>query len=218
MCSCSPTSSATMSNPGTSFAPSAASPPARPPAAPAPSISETSTPNSSLYVCTRACSREVRNSICAGVAPFCAPKSFAASVNFARTSHATRNSTPRKRAADLMARIAPRPPSTVAEPPTHTMMRFAPSFRAVSINSPVPIVDAAMTSLFSFPPTKLRPEARAISITARSRERRHCASTGWPRGLVTRFVRFGPPRTSSVPSPPSAIGNSMHSCPFSQQA
>lgn len=128
------------------------------------------------------------------------------------------NSVPRNRAGVPIARIAPRPPSTVAEPPTQTMIRLAPSLSAVSMSWPVPMVEAAMTSFFLAPPTKESPEARAISITAVSPARRHCASTGLPSGSVTRVVRFGPPSASSVPSPPSAIGASTQSTPNSQHA
>jgi len=60
-----------------------------------------------------------------------------------RTSQATRNSMDRNLAGEPMARIAPSPPSIVAEPPRQTMIRFPFKFSAASIICPVPIVDAA---------------------------------------------------------------------------
>ena len=39
------------------------------------------------------------------------------------------------------------------------MIFFAPASSAMSINSPVPMVDAAMASLFNAPPTNVRPDA-----------------------------------------------------------
>ena len=45
----------------------------------------------------------------------------------------------------------------------------------MSISSPVPMVEAAIASLPSAPPTSVRPEARAISITAVPRCSRHSA-------------------------------------------
>ena len=98
------------------------------------------------------------------------------------------------------------------------MIFFAPASRAMSINSPVPMVDAAIASFSAGPPTSVSPEARAISITAVPRCMRHSAFTGSPSGPVTVEVRFGPPRASSVPSPPSATGSSTQSWPSSQQA
>jgi hypothetical protein len=81
-----------------------------------------------------------------------------------------------------MARMAPRPPSVVAEPPTPTTMRRAPASSAVAISSPVPWVVAAIGSFPSGPPTKARPDARAISMTAVRPTNRHDASTGSPSG------------------------------------
>ncbi len=63
----------------------------------------------------------------------------------------------------------------------------------------------------------MSPDAAAISITATRRDNRHGASTGVPSGPVTVSVRLGPPRTSRNPSPPSAIGTSVVSCPSSQR-
>ncbi len=91
------------------------------------------------------------------------------------------------------------------------MIFFAPASSAMSISSPVPIVEAAIASLFSAPPTSVRPEALAISMTAVPRDIRHSAITGSPKGPVTVDDRFGPPRASSVPSPPSATGSSTQS-------
>src|SRR4051812_6158381 len=98
------------------------------------------------------------------------------------------------------------------------MIFLAPASRAMSISSPVPIVDAAIASLLTAPPTNVRPDALAISITAVPRNIRHSALTGSPSGPVTTDVRLAPPRASSVPSPPSAIGSSVQSWPSSQQA
>ena len=154
----------------------------------------------------------------AGVAPFCGAKTFAASVNNVSTSHATRKSTARSLAGVPMALIAPSPPSVVAEPPRHTMIFFAPALSAVSINSPTPCVVALSASFFVGPPARVRPDARAISMTATPRCSRHAASTGWPNGPVTTVVRLGPPKTSRVPSPPSAMGISVQSILSAQQA
>ena len=63
-------------------------------------------------------------------------------------------------------RSAGSPPSVLAEPPIPTTIRWAPRSRAATISSPVPAVDAASGSLPSAPPTRARPDARAISITA----------------------------------------------------
>ena len=83
----------------------------------------------------------------------------------------------------------------------------------MTINSPTPTVDAAIGSFPSAPPTRSRPAARAISITAVRPSRRHAASTGTPNGPVTLVVRFAPPNASSVPSPPSAIGTASQRQP-----
>ena len=109
-----------------------------------------------------------------------------------------------------IARMAPRPPSVVAEPPIPTSTRRAPCSSAAETSSPVPCVVALTGSLPSAPPTRERPEARAISITAVRPTNRHGASTGSPSGPITTVRRFGPPSTSSVPSPPSAIGTHSH--------
>ena len=114
-----------------------------------------------------------------------------------------------------MARRAPRPPSVVAEPPIPTSTRRAPWSTAKRISSPVPAVEASRARLPSNPPASTRPEVRAISITAVDPSRRQDASTGRPSGPVTRVVRFGPPRASRVPSPPSAIGTSTAEPPAS---
>src|SRR5262249_53286866 len=58
----------------------------------------------------------------------------------------------------------------------------------------------------------------AISMTARRRDSRQCASTGAPSGPDTVAVRFAPPSASSVPSPPSAIGTRSHVTPVSAAA
>ena len=117
-----------------------------------------------------------------------------------------------------MARCAPRPPSVVAEPPTPRRMRLAPCSRAATTSSPVPCVDAAMGSLPSGPPTSVRPDARAISMTAVRRVSRHPALTGSPSGPMTVVVRFGPPSTSRKPSPPSAMGTRSQRPPAASTA
>ena len=155
---------------------------------------------------------------CAGVAPFCGPKTVAASVKVVVTSHATSNSTRLSRAIAVIARMAPKPPSVVAEPPSPTMIRRAPASSAWSISSPVPVVVAFSGSLPAAPPTSVSPLARAISMTAVPFDRRHSARTVSPSGPVTVEVRFGPPSASSRPSPPSAIGTSVQSMPSSQHA
>src|SRR5207253_432133 len=142
--------------------------------------------------------------------PFYSANCSAASTYLARTSHATISSTPLRRASGSSARSAPRPPSVVADPPTPTMTRRAPASMAAVISSPVPIVDAAMGSLPSGPPASSSPDARAISTTA-VRPYLHAARTLSPSGPVTTVSRFGPPRTSSVPSPPSATGTGSQS-------
>ena len=91
----------------------------------------------------------------------------------------------------MIARTQPSPPSVVADPPRHTTIFFAPRSSAWSISSPVPVVVAAIASLPSAPPTSVSPEARAISMTAVPRWRRHSACTGSPSGPVTVLVRFG---------------------------
>ena len=144
----------------------------------------------------------------ASEAPFCGPNTSAASVNRVRTSQAPNNSTPRYRAGDPMASTAPRPPSVEAEPPIPTMIRRAPCSTAWCINSPTPVVVASSGRFPSGPPASTRPAAWAISMTAVSPESRQPADTGSPRGPVTSLVRSEPPRTSSSPSPPSAIGTS----------
>ena len=55
--------------------------------------------------------------------------------------------------------------------------------------------------------------AWATSMTAVPRCRRQPARTGSPSGPLTTVVRFGPPSTARVPSPPSAIGTSSQSHP-----
>jgi len=67
-----------------------------------------------------------------------------------------------------------------------------------------------MGSLSLGSPTSAIPEAVAISITAVLPDSLHPASTGSPNGPDTMVVRFGPPNTAKVPSPPSAIGWEMH--------
>ena len=62
-------------------------------------------------------------------------------------------------------------------------------------------------------PTRARPDASAISITAVPLRSRHGASTGSPSGPMTIVERVGPPSAASVPSPPSATGASSHSPP-----
>src|SRR5262245_12391587 len=111
---------------------------------------------------------------------------------------------------------APRPPSTVADPPTPTSTSCAPASTAARISWPVPYVDARQGSNSD---TNARPLADAISRRARrpSPSRAKHASTGSPRGprTVTRSTR--PPsatsRASSVPSPPSATGQRSASTP-----
>ena len=75
-------------------------------------------------------------------------------------------SMPRRRGSGYIARSAPNPPSVVADPPTPTTMRRAPASMALAMSSPVPVVDAASGSLFSAPPSRLKPDAAAISMTA----------------------------------------------------
>ena len=123
--------------------------------------------------------------------------------------HAARR--PRSRCSGYSARSAPSPPSVVAEPPTPTSTRRAPASTAAAISSPVPAVDAATGSLPSGPPTSASPDARAISITAVRPSSRHAACDRLAeRAGDDVVVRLGPPSTSSVPSPPSAIGTSSH--------
>ena len=107
---------------------------------------------------------------------------MAASVKRVRTSQATSSSTARRRAGARIARIAPKPPSVVADPPRPTMIRLAPASSAASISSPVPVVLAAIGSLPSAPPASTRPDASAISITAVRPVIRQSASTGSPSG------------------------------------
>jgi hypothetical protein len=211
-------SSAMASKPSSSVPPAAASPPASPPAAPAPSSTRTSTPWSSRYTWARRSRRRRSSSTWAAVAPFWGAKTSAASTNDVRTSHITSSSMPRSFCSGYSARRAPRPPSVVAEPPSPTRIRRAPSSMAWAISSPVPTVEAATGSLPSGPPTRSRPEARDISMTALRPSRRQPASTGSPSGPVTRVVRLGPPKTSRVPSPPSATGRSAQFHPSAAAA
>ncbi len=146
-------------------------------------------------------------------APFWGPNSAGASRKRVITSQATSTSTPRS--DQESASSAPRPPSTVAEPPTPTMMRLQPWSSAAAISSPVPNVVAVSGSLRS---TSASPLARAIStIPVPSSSAAHSASTGRPSGPVTVAVRRVPgsePRSaSSVPSPPSASGSARASRP-----
>src|SRR5438445_7517130 len=53
----------------------------------------------------------------------------------------------------------PSPPSVVADPPTATVIRRAPSSRAVAINSPVPYVVACTGSLPPGPPRESQPRS-----------------------------------------------------------
>src|SRR5205807_1880234 len=99
-------------------------------------------------------------------------------------------------------RLAP----TAASPPARPPAAPAPGRERTSTPWPVPVVEARRGSLPSGPPTRPRPEARAISMTARPACMRHSASTGRPRGPVTRVRRTEPPSASSSPSPPSATG------------
>ena len=167
-----------MSKPGMSVAPSAASAPASPPAAPEPGSALMSIPKSVSYICAKRSSRPVRSATCDLVAPFCGANTRAASVKRVSTSQATKKSTANSRAGVLIAFIAPRPPSVVADPPRHTMIFLASSFSAILMSSPVPLVVAFSGSLLSGPPASVSPDAAAISITATPRCKRHCASTG----------------------------------------
>ena len=98
------------------------------------------------------------------------------------------------------------------------MTRSAPLSIASTISSPVPAVDAATGSFAAAPPTSSNPEALAISMTAVRPSRRQAASTGVPNGPVTVLVRLGPPSTSRVPSPPSAMGTSSQVHPAATAA
>ena len=98
------------------------------------------------------------------------------------------------------------------------MIFFAPASSAMSISSPVPMVDAAIASLFAAPPTNVSPDARAISITAVPRCSRHSALHRIAERAGDRRRSVGPPSASSVPSPPSATGSSTQSWPSSQHA
>ena len=190
-----PRRSATRSKPGTRRAPIAASPPASPPAAPAPG-------RSGMSSCA---SRSRRIRTCSVVAPFCGAKTSAASRKRASTSHATSSC---GRCAGS-ASTAPTPPSVLATPPTATTTFRAPSAAAAAMSSPTPRLVARSGSFPSGPPARESPQARATSTSAvPSSSRRHSASTGSPSGPVTVVCRLPPPRTSSVPSPPSASGSS----------
>ena len=86
------------------------------------------------------------------------------------------------------ASTAARPPSVVALPPAATITCLKPSRRATAISSPVPRVLARSGSLR--PDTSAKPLARAISTIAIPPGRTpHSASTGSPRGPVTRATR-----------------------------
>ncbi len=139
-------------------------------------------------------------------------------MNVVVTSQATRSSTRFNRAIALIARIAPNPPSVVADPPSPTMMRRRSGVECVIDQFAGARRGGIHRSLPSAPPTRVSPLARAISMTAVFFESRQPASTGSPSGPVTIVVRFAPPSASSRPSPPSAIGTSTQSTPSSQQA
>ena len=118
----------------------------------------------------------------------------------------SRNSTP-------IAWAAPQPPSVVAEPPTPTTIRLAPSSRAARMSCPVPNVVVRNGSRSSGG-TRASPDAAAISTTAvrfapgPSMPKR--ARIGRPSGSNTSAAMIRPPVAatiaSTVPSPPSAIG------------
>ena len=149
-----------------------------------------------------------------GVAPFCGPKTAAASVNAVVTSQATTNSTPRRASGEPTASTAPRPPSVVAEPPQPMTMRRAPASRAARSSWPTPVVSARTGSSPCGWGSSERPAACDISTTAvgpagsSPSRMRHSASTGRPRGPATVVVLGSPPSASRRPSPPSDIGTS----------
>ena len=154
----------------------------------------------------------------AASAPFCGPKTGAASTKPVSTSHATRRVTSRSRSAPVervdgsQAAVRRRRAADADDDAGGARLI------AASISSPVPRVEARSGSLPALPPASARPEARAISMTATSPSRRHGASTGSPRGPETTCVRLPPPKTSRVASPPSASGSSVQVQPARRRA
>ena len=163
-----PSSSATSSKPLTRSPPTAASPPASPPAAPP--------PTSGAHVDAEVLAVDVDQPLeAAGEQrdlrrrrPLLRWRRRGRRRRSAvRTSQAAISSTPRSRPTPQMARTAPRPPSVVAEPPMPTMIRSAPASSAAAISSPVPWRGRGHRDRSPPPrPTRARPDASAISITA----------------------------------------------------
>lgn len=172
-------------------------------------------PKRSSYTWASRSRRRVSNSTWVGDAPFWGAKTRAASVNLVVTSQATTRSIPRNLLCGSKTSRAARPPSVVAEPPTPISTRPTPALTAAAISSPVPRVVARTGSLAPAPPASVRPDARAVSITATESNAisRHSAATGAPRGPWTRSVLGRPPSTSQKPSPPSETGTCRQSQP-----
>ena len=143
-----------------------------------------------------------------GVAPFCGANTSAASTKRVRTSQATTSSMPRAGGRGSTAR-GWRPARRRSWPsrPRRRAIRLAPPSRAAAISSPVPWVVAAMGRC-------RRARRRGPAPTPAPSRSRRCAgraathaSTGSPSGPITVVRRLPPPRTSRVPSPPSASGS-----------
>ena len=99
------------------------------------------------------------------------------------------------------------------------MIRRAPCSSARSMSSPVPLVVAPHRRRCRRPAGQRQPAGPGhLDHRGALRPMRHAASTGAPSGPVTRDVRFAPPSTSRIPSPPSDIGTSSTSRPSSQHA
>ena len=115
----------------------------------------------------------------------------------------------RSRSRAPRAWAMPAPASEEALPPMPTKIVRAPASAAARMSSPVPRVEAPIAS--RPPPSRAKPEARAISTTAVFRSKRaKAAIRRSPRGPWTRTRRTFPPRAQSrasmSPSPPSETG------------
>ena len=241
-----PQSSATISTPGRSSAPSASSAKPTPPAAPAPGTSRKSRPSARAIasaVCASAASSFGRS---CGFAPFCGPKTADAPVRTAerivdvggdqdrRVAQAS-DRDPRDRSrvmpcsafggsvAAPSARSRPMPASFVALPPIPITISRAPASSAARISSPVPRESARHGSRSSGAAARA---ARARHLDDRTRplerERRCDRTARADRGRRASRACAPDSRTSStVPSPPSAIGRqtiSAYACDATQTA
>ena len=141
-----------------------------------------------------------------------------------RRSGSARRTPPGARSSGLapsppIASTAPSPPSVVAEPPSPTT-----TVRGALLDRPGD--QFAGAGCRGVRAGRCRPARRPARARWRVPSRsprcgpcsRHGASTGTPSGPVTRLVRFAPPSTSRMPSPPSDIGHSSTSRPSSQHA